>query len=191
MQPQYLVVTFAAMAVASHNIMALPQVKREVLQPRQTLSIPDISSECQSAALDVIGSIPTPPPALVSDVAENPQTDPCSTYEAPSSLSSDYASYSSEVISWYSSHESDLVSALSACPELSSYASLLPVCSTAYSGALSSIAAQTTGTATSSTATNTPGAAGDSTSTTDNAAPRETGMALAAMAGFGLFAAAM
>ncbi|KLO98284.1 Uncharacterized protein Y057_13426 [Fusarium fujikuroi] len=64
---------------------------------------------------------------------EHDPTDPCS-FSTPASLSKDYASYSSQILSWYSKNEDEIKSALSECPELSQYATAVPVCATAALG---------------------------------------------------------
>ncbi|KAI9152226.1 hypothetical protein HJFPF1_09453 [Paramyrothecium foliicola] len=200
--------SLAASAAASANLMALPQVKRG-LSPRQTESLPlPTNAECATAAISLLGSLPTPPPAIVSDVATNPQTDPCS-FNTPSALTSEYSSYSSELLSWVSANEGDLSSVLSQCPELSSYASQVPICSTAYP-ALANATATTPGgsSATESSGSDSTGAAGSdasggsgsdatgsdgssATPTGESGASRQTGAALFALAAAGLVAIAL
>jgi hypothetical protein len=109
--------------------MAHPIMKRGALEARQTglPSLGDISEECQSAVLDLAQGIPTPAPEIVSDLLENPQTDPCS-FSTPASLSSEYEAYSSSILSWYGKNQDDIMSAVKECPELSQFASLVPVC---------------------------------------------------------------
>ena len=120
---------------ASANFMAHAEMKRELLQPRATAtdSSDGISTECQTALLDIYSSLPSPPPEIVSDAVEHPQTDPCS-FSTPASLSKEYASYSSEVVAWYSSNQGEIQSVLSECPILSQYATMVPVCETGAAG---------------------------------------------------------
>lgn len=183
--------------------MIHPQMKREMLEPRQTL--PDLSPSCTSALLGIYSSIPTPPARLVTAFADG-NGNPCSA-TVPSSLSSEFSDYQGSVRNWYSSSSDDVSSALSGCPELSSLATLLPVCVTSYLGGG---AASGSGTDTASGATNTGGsstgeesansqtmdtgssATGASATGTDTgAAPRETGFAVAALAAAGAIAAAL
>lgn len=119
---------------ASSNPMAHAEMKREILQPRQTDVTGGISTECQTALLEVYSSLPSPPPEILSDAIENPQTDPCS-FSTPASLSEEYASYQSEVLSWYSENEDEIQSVLEECPILSQYATMVPVCPTDLGGA--------------------------------------------------------
>lgn len=119
---------------ASANFMAHAEMKREVLQPRQTDVTGGISTECQTALLEVYSSLPSPPPEILSDAIENPQTDPCS-FSTPASLADEYSSYSAEVVSWYAENEDEINSVLEACPILSQYATMVPVCPTDLGGA--------------------------------------------------------
>jgi hypothetical protein len=131
---QSIILTSLLATAVSANFMAHPLMKRDLLAPRATApAVGGITEECQTAILDVYKTLPTPPPAIVSDLTENPQTDPCS-FSTPASLSKDYASYSSQILSWYSKNEGEIKSALSECPELSQYATAVPVCATAALG---------------------------------------------------------
>ncbi|KAF5990288.1 hypothetical protein FBULB1_115 [Fusarium bulbicola] len=131
---QSIILTSLLATAVSANFMAHPLMKRDLLAPRATApAVGGITEECQTAILDVYKTLPTPPPAIVSDITENPQTDPCS-FSTPASLSKDYASYSSQILSWYSKNEDEIKSALSECPELSQYATAVPVCATAALG---------------------------------------------------------
>jgi hypothetical protein len=128
-----------ASAVSANSFMAHPLMKRDLLAPRATDAVmptaaagglvDGLSGECQSAILDVYKTLPTPPPAVLSDLMENPQTDACD-FTVPSSLSKDYASYSSKIVSWYGEYEDEISSAIQECPELAQYASAIPVCAT-------------------------------------------------------------
>ncbi|KAK2688577.1 uncharacterized protein FRV6_06670 [Fusarium oxysporum] len=131
---QSIILTSLLATAVSANFMAHPLMKRDLLAPRATApAVGGITGECQTAILDVYKTLPTPPPAIVSDLTKNPQTDPCS-FSTPASLSKDYASYSSQILSWYSKNEDEIKSALSECPELSQYATAVPVCATAALG---------------------------------------------------------
>ncbi|KAF4987463.1 hypothetical protein FGRMN_10366 [Fusarium graminum] len=130
-----IVASLLASAVSANSFMAHPLMQRDLLAPRATdepaipSSIDDISDECQDAILDVYKTLPTPPPAVVSDLMENPQTDPCD-FTVPSSLSKDYDSYSSKIVSWFGEYKDEIFSAIEECPELAQYATAVPVCST-------------------------------------------------------------
>ncbi|KAH7486783.1 hypothetical protein FOMA001_g4088 [Fusarium oxysporum f. sp. matthiolae] len=110
---QSIILTSLLATAVSANFMAHPLMKRDLLAPRATApAVGGITGECQTAILD---------------------TDPCS-FSTPASLSKDYASYSSQILSWYSKNEDEIKSALSECPELSQYATAVPVCATAALG---------------------------------------------------------
>jgi len=124
------IASLLATAVSANvNFMANPIMKRGALEPRQTglPSLGDITPECQSAVLDLAQGIPTPAPEIVSDLLENPQTDPCS-FSTPASLSAEYSSYSADIISWYGENSGDIMSAIKECPELAQFASMVPIC---------------------------------------------------------------
>ncbi|CAG7557918.1 unnamed protein product [Fusarium equiseti] len=125
-----IIASLLATAVSANvNFMANPIMKRAALEPRQTglPSLGDITPECQSAVLDLAQGIPTPAPEIVSDLLENPQTDPCD-FSTPASLSSEYAAYSADIISWYGENSGDIMSAIKECPELAQFASMVPIC---------------------------------------------------------------
>jgi hypothetical protein len=134
MQTTFILATLAGSALANIN-MAHPMLKRSVndLAPRQTDSgIPDISPECQTAVLDVVKTLPTPPPEILSEEMKNPQqvTDPCK-FTTPASLSDEYASYSSELLDWYNDNSKSLSSIFSLCSDLTAAAGdLVAFCST-------------------------------------------------------------
>ncbi|KAM0345590.1 hypothetical protein ACHAPU_006243 [Fusarium lateritium] len=150
-----IVASLLASAVSANSFMAHPLMKRDLLAPRATdeaiPSIDGISGECQSAILDVYQTLPTPPPAVVSDLMENPQTDPCD-FTVPSSLSKDYASYSSKVVSWFGEYQDEIVSAVGECPELAQYATAIPVCASGLMGGSPSAIASGSATASGSVA---------------------------------------
>ncbi|KAL6883159.1 hypothetical protein HDV57DRAFT_477633 [Trichoderma longibrachiatum] len=194
-----LLLTLAASASAAIDYMAIPQVRDLLPAPTPISRINNLArdasndAECASSALDLLQSIPTPPPALLSDLSksvESQQTDPCK-MSFPASLSADVSSYSSEVLSWYSGHEAELTSLAKECTAAQSYTGLVNVCTKdGSSGSGSSGASETTASAPSSgTAGAATKTAGASTATSTNAgAARETGMAFAALAAAGIAA---
>jgi hypothetical protein len=181
-----ILLSLAASAAAQAHIAA-----RQTNNPSASLDVPG-GLGCATAALGLISSLPTPPPAIVSDAITNPQTNPCS-FSAPSSLSSDYSRYSSELLSWASANEDELASVISECPQISSYASMVPICSTELNGALSSVLGNATGSATDatgSTGTETSAApTGSTTDAGDSGASRQGGAAAVALAVAGVVAA--
>ncbi|KAL7929361.1 hypothetical protein V8C35DRAFT_315802 [Trichoderma chlorosporum] len=190
-----LLLTLVASASAAVDFMAIPHVRRELGLPRATPvnEARDADpSKCASEALSIAQSLPTPPPQLVSDIASNPQTDACK-FTVPASLSKEYASYSSELLSWYSGHKDELTSLASDCSVLKSYTSLVnTACSTDGSSGSgpNTAAAAPTGSASASgsdsgSASKTSGGAAKSTNA---GAARETGMAFAALAAAGIAA---
>ncbi|KAH9908463.1 hypothetical protein F4778DRAFT_348873 [Xylariomycetidae sp. FL2044] len=96
---------------------------------------PEVNTGCQSALSQILplySSLPTPPPAILT--AGLP-TDPCATPSLTGDAAAQYTSYSSEVLSWYTSHSAELQSALAECTQLMDYATGVPVCSTMMGGA--------------------------------------------------------
>ncbi|KAH6605453.1 hypothetical protein Trco_007160 [Trichoderma cornu-damae] len=132
-----LLLAFVASASAAVDYMAIPHVRRELnILPRATPASQDSvddTSKCASEALDFVGSLPTPPPQILSDLTQNPQTDPCD-FTVPKSLSAEYSSYEAEVLTWFSSHKSELSSLVSECSDLTSYTSLINVCTSGAGG---------------------------------------------------------
>ncbi|PFH63154.1 hypothetical protein XA68_17263 [Ophiocordyceps unilateralis] len=105
-------------------LAAMPLLERRAhhnpLLPRQTgTAISGISQECLVAAESVLGSLPSPPPEVQSAILKDPQTNPCD-FTTPSSLTSEFSSYSSVLASWASSNENKLT----ACSALSSLGAL-------------------------------------------------------------------
>lgn len=129
MQSVVIASLLATAVSANVNFMANPIMKRAAIEPRQTglPSLGDITPECQSAVLDLAQGVPTPAPEIVSDLLENPQTDPCD-FSTPASLSAEYSSYSADIISWYAKNSEDIMSAVKECPELAQFASMVPMC---------------------------------------------------------------
>ncbi|KAL7811366.1 hypothetical protein V8C26DRAFT_408884 [Trichoderma gracile] len=184
-----LLLTLAASASAAINYMAIPQVRDLLPAPTPVAHNLNLArdatddAECASSALDLLQSLPTPPPDLLSDLsksAQQQQTDPCK-ISFPASLSDDVSSYSSKVLSWYSGHEAELTSLAKQCTAAQSYTGLVNVCTDDDSSGSGSAASKTAGAA-SKTA-----GAGAATSTNVGAA-HETGMAFAALAAAGIAA---
>ncbi|GFP57612.1 hypothetical protein ACSS6W_010042 [Trichoderma asperelloides] len=183
----------STIAILSLVASASAALDVRALLPRATSTSSDDAGKCASEALSIVSSLPTPPPAIVSDLTEHPQTDPCKISIA-SSLSADYSSYEAKVLSWFSSHKDELTSLASDCSALASYTSLVPVCSNSlFSAAGATGAAATTGGAattgaahTGSSSSKATGAPKSGTSTAGGA--RETGMGLAVLAAAGLVA---
>ncbi|UKZ72263.1 uncharacterized protein TrAtP1_013205 [Trichoderma atroviride] len=183
----------SAIAILSLAASASAALNVHALLPRATGTLSDSdASKCASEALSIVSSLPTPPPAIVSDLTEHPQTDPCKLSVA-SSLSADYSSYEAKVLSWFSSHKDELTSLASDCSALASYTSLVPVCSNSLVAAAGASGATTSGAAaptsgaaapTGSGASKSSGAPKSGTSTAGGA--RETGMGLAVLAAAGL-----
>ncbi|KAH8694521.1 hypothetical protein BGZ61DRAFT_478128 [Ilyonectria robusta] len=184
MQSKILLSTLLASA-ASANFMAHPNMKREIEARATATATGILSDECQSAILDVYSDVPTPPAEIVSDLLDHPQTDPCH-FSTPASLSKEYASYSSEVVSWYDKNKGALSSALSECPALSSYATGIDACETGSGSGSGSKASSDSGSeakATGTSGSDKASATGSSSSSSPTgAASRQTGMAVAAMA---------
>lgn len=186
-----------AAALVSTVSAHLPAIaKREFLENRQEQ---DLDESCVSAINDVMPlyeSLPIPSDDLLSITLP---ADPCATPELTGSLSSEYSSYTSELMDWYSSNSAALSSAMAECTSLADYESELPVCSSAAAAASattteagkttaapgsssagpSSTSGFTTATTTSGASASTGTASSSSSSSTTiataNAAPRETG----------------
>ncbi|KND92424.1 hypothetical protein TOPH_02960 [Tolypocladium ophioglossoides CBS 100239] len=206
MQSKLVLLALAASVSAHVNYMAAMPVERDELNllPRQTLD-----SKCLSAAQQIASSLPTPPPAIVSEVTNHPVTDPCH-FSVPASLSKEFSSYESELQS-FASKNKDL---LDACTELSQFNTITVCGKVVTNGAGATTATKTTsagasaasasgssaggssggssGSASgSSGSTATGSAAGSQSTSTKNAGARETGMAMAAVAAAGFALAAL
>ena len=211
---QFFLVSLAVSAVSVSALELFPghQYIKHGLAARQTASSDDADysayySEalaCATALQSVYDGLPTAPPAIASFAATVSIDNPCSvTY--PASIESAVSSYVSAVEDWYSSHSSEIESALSECPTYSGVGESSfggDVCSTGIIGGGGTAAtttaddATTTGKTTKATTTGaaTTGAATTATGTTTagaaqatNAGNRETGgVAAAAMAVVGV-----
>ncbi|KAK2778614.1 infection structure specific protein [Colletotrichum kahawae] len=166
-----LVAAIAGSAVAVMDVRP-DRVRRDLL-PRQT----DASADpCLNALATVYSNAPTPPPKLVSyEMTASAQTDPCSV-TVPSDLSSDYASYTSAVLSWVDANSASIASALSQCSTLTDLSTEIPVCTATSAGSGGSKATGTAG--------------GSGGTGSKNAGPRETGMVAAVVAAAGFVGAA-
>lgn len=182
-------------AVASAQLP--PIVRRDFLvQARETATLDDACQTAIASVLPIYSEIPTPPLDLLSATLP---ADPCETPSFSGSLASEYSSYTSEILEWYSSNSAELLSALASCAELSSYATEVPVCSKDTPYHTSVIEATTTEGSYSTGAASGAGKTGAEYSTTAAAsspsrvstagAARETGLIAAAIAGAGFLAA--
>lgn len=181
MQSKIILATSLLATVASaDNFMVHPQMRRD-LEARATATQTSIFDSCEQAILSAYSDVPTPPADIISDALNNPQTDPCH-FSTPASLSKEYKSYSSEIMSWYSDHSKDIADALSSCPTLSNYATIVPTCD---KGSKNS-EATATATSGSNSADSTKSS---SSSEKTGAASRNAGMAAAAVAAAGFVVA--
>ncbi|KAM0246088.1 hypothetical protein ACHAQJ_010340 [Trichoderma viride] len=139
------------------------------------------NTKCATEVLSLVANLPTPPPALASQLVEHPQTDACKIV-VPSSLSADFSSYTAEVLSWYSSNEAEISSLASDC-SIGSLTSMVPSCSN------TAAVAAPTGKGSNSTVPTAPSAPKSTSSTAGGA--RETGMGFAVLAAAGLAAAVL
>ncbi|KAI1491556.1 hypothetical protein F5X96DRAFT_630955 [Biscogniauxia mediterranea] len=181
-----------AAALVSTASAHLPAVaKREFLQSRQDQD-QDIDAACVSAVnavMPLYDSLPNPPDDLLSVTLP---AEPCATPTFTGSLASEFSSYTSEVMDWYSSNSAAINSAIASCTSLADYEFEVPVCSSsgaAGASATTTEAASTTATPGSSSSgpTSTSGTSSSSSSSstvtpTANAAPRETGYVMVAAA---------
>ncbi|KAI0447685.1 hypothetical protein F4803DRAFT_558748 [Xylaria telfairii] len=196
----------AAVVIGTATAQVPAIAKRDFLESRQLDSgLPDgldVDPKCQSALTAVstlYTSLPTPAADLLSVTLP---TDPCVTPTFTGKLESEWNSYTSAALQWYSSHSDELLNFVTACSGLidGSQATDLPVCSSdlASPGASTTPAQTTTGSSSASTITGvaSSGAASSSgagasagasqstspssTVSTPNAAPRETGFVFAA-----------
>ncbi|KAF9874614.1 infection structure specific protein [Colletotrichum karsti] len=170
------VAALAGSAVAAISNPHPDHIRRDIL-PRQTETMAS-ADPCLNALATVYANAPTPPAKVVSYEMTAPvQTNPCSV-TVPSDLSSDYASYTSAVLSWVDSNSASIASALSQCSTLTDLTTEVPVC-TATGGSGGSKA--------------TGGAGGSSSGGTKspNAGPRETGVVAVVVAAAGIVGAAL
>ena len=160
---------------------------------RQAPPTPSIDMTCITALLSIESSLPTPPPALLSyEMTASVPSDPCA-FTPPGDLGPAYSSYSKEIISWYSAHSAELSSALAHCPTLSGFDTATDnFCASTPPAAgktTNAPAGKTTGPAATDAAGTTGSSGTGATSVSKAGAPRETGMAVAAIAAVGLLGA--
>ncbi|KAI1740798.1 hypothetical protein F4680DRAFT_417848 [Xylaria scruposa] len=188
--------------------------KRDFIQDRQLdgVTIAPSCSSALSAVSTLYDSLPTPPADLVTATLP---ADPCVTPSFTGKLQSEYVSYTSSALQWYSSNSAQLESFLTACSDLvgGAAATGLPVCSSYLTGLTSAVQTTTSARATgysvsptltratssgpvstgaSSTASRSGTSSGAPASTSapaKGAASRETGFALAAVAAAGVMGA--
>ncbi|KAI0011235.1 hypothetical protein F4779DRAFT_234342 [Xylariaceae sp. FL0662B] len=179
---------FLAGAFTAASAQVPDLAKRDILEGRQ-----ELDAQCQSALTQVAplySDLPTPPPALLT---MSLPSDPCATPTLTGDAASQFSSYTSEALVWYSSHSAELSSALDSCSELASYAASVPVCSAAVNATATMTSAGSISATSSSsgdapaTSDTTGGPSSPTTAVPVNAAPRETGlvgMVAIAAAGF-------
>ncbi|KAI0549308.1 hypothetical protein F4679DRAFT_547537 [Xylaria curta] len=188
--------------------------KRDFIQDRQLngVTIAPSCSSALSAVSTLYDSLPTPPADLASVTLP---ADPCVTPSFTGKLQSEYVSYTSSALQWYSSNSAQLESFITACSDLvgGAVATGVPVCSSYLTGLTSAVKTTTSARATgysvsptltratssgpvstgaSSTASRSGTSSGAPASTSapaKGAASRETGFALAAVAAAGVMGA--
>lgn len=211
MHSQLVIAALAASVSASANLFpAHMAIRRDLLVARQTDSSDTPTAtglsdtECQASLLAIATELPMPDGDLLEWEQEQTGTDPCSITDVPSSLASEYTSYTDAVLSWYAESSSELYAALSACPQYAGAASEVAVCTSSLSaaeatttgsasgasatgsGSSASATGSSTGTATQSGSSSSTGTASGSASSsveTAGAAVREVGIVGAVLAG--------
>jgi hypothetical protein len=199
-------ILFTSAAFAAGTYAALPNVEyvQAIVRDVTTVSHPrslqrrDDCSDAQEDLVNLINDDPLPLPdaKYISDLASYAQDNDIPTpvgCEEPTytgELAKDASSYSSEFMSWWDSHTTDLQSVYSACSDDSAFASSLSEIATGCSSLLTDV-------------TGTPKSGGDDSSDDsdssdnkgsddddkDDAAPKTGAAAVAAMAVAGLVAA--
>jgi hypothetical protein len=144
-----------------------------------------------SSLATLLTDLPQPGSALSSYLvtAVTTLTDPCN-LNIPASISSDFYVYESSVVSFFSSHSSQILSAVSACPTLTSLV-VNPTCSTKTSGGASGGSGGATATATGTATATKTSSPSNVSSAGANMGPRETGIAAALIAAAGAIGAAV
>ncbi|KAI1153913.1 hypothetical protein F4825DRAFT_413346 [Nemania diffusa] len=193
---------------ATAQVPAIAQRDFIIIERRQDDAL-NIDPQCSSALAAVstlYDTLPTPAADLLSASVTLP-TDPCATPSFTGKLESEWVSYTSAALGWYSANSGALNSFITACSGLvDDSATGLPVCSTDLpgAGAATTTAAVTTtaasagqtsasagntssptatGASTSASAAGSPSAAQSSAASSTastGAAPRETGFVVAA-----------
>ena len=115
--------TFMLTAVTASLVPAAAYLNPRTLT--STADYPDItySDECLDGLMSMAADAPYPPSAILDwetqtqNLAVLATGGPCAIQTAiPSSLSSEWASYQSEVMSWYTANEGEISSVLAQCP---------------------------------------------------------------------------
>ncbi|POS78743.1 hypothetical protein DHEL01_v202864 [Diaporthe helianthi] len=202
MYSQLVITALVATASASnnlfpgHNLLVARQTTDAGAAPTGTSGgLSD--SECQESLLSIATELPNPSDDLLEWEMSQAGTDPCSVTSIPASLSSQYSSYTDAVWSWYSESSSELIAAISACPQYAGAVSDVQVCTeVTMTGASAnptvSVVTQTdgsepsttTGSAATGSSTSTPsGSASQSAETTAGAPLLEAGIVGAVLAG--------
>ncbi|KAI0189739.1 hypothetical protein EV127DRAFT_101519 [Xylaria flabelliformis] len=205
----------AATIVGAATAQIPAVAKRDFIQDRQLdgVTIAPSCSSALSAVSTLYDSLPTPPADLASVTLP---ADPCVTPSFTGTLQSEYVSYTSSALQWYSSNSAQLESFITACSDLvgGAAATGLPVCSSYLTGLTSAVQTTTSARATgysvsptltratssgpvstgaaSSTASRSGTSSGAPASTSapaKGAASRETGFAFAAVAAAGVMGA--
>lgn len=182
MHSQLVLAALAASVSASANLFpGHMAIRRDLLVARQTTAdAPSATSgglsdtECQATLLAIATDLPIPDGDLLEWEQSQSGTDPCSVTEVPSSLSSEFTSYTDAVLSWYAESSSELYAALSECPQYAGAVSEVAVCT-------SSLSAEATATGSASNATGTSGsgssASASGSSATQSGSSSSTGTA--------------
>lgn len=198
MHSQLVLAALAASVSASANLFpGHMAIRRDLVVARQTTAdAPSATSgglsdtECQATLLAIATDLPMPDGDLLEWEQEQTGTDPCSVTEVPSSLASEFTSYTDAVLSWYAESSSQLYAALSECPQYAGAVSEVAVCTeslsaeataTGTSGSGSSASASGSS-ATQSGSSSSTGTASSSAETA-GAAVREVGIVGAVLAG--------
>ncbi|PHH93105.1 hypothetical protein CDD83_957 [Cordyceps sp. RAO-2017] len=160
-------------AAAIDYSAAMPILERRAdIVPRQTdgpsLGGLSVSGPCISVASSVFGSIPTPPPEIQPELVKAAGSDLCK-FTPPASLTNQFSSYSSQLVSWISENESKLSPCSGALSQISAVAG--SSCSSIPGAA-----------ATASGGSNSGNAANGEARSGSAAAPRQSGIAVAAAA---------
>lgn len=184
MHSQLVIMALAASASANLFPAHVP-IRRDFLAARQTDTASATGSsddQCQATLLSFASTLPDPGNDLLDWEESQTDLDPCSATGVPATLTSQYTSYTNAVLSWYSASSSELLAALSACPQYAdAAASQVDVCTSglgAAATASSGANASPTGSGSSgSTAATASGSSGASSSATKSGSSSSTGSA--------------
>ena len=169
MRVQIIVASLAAGSALGQDVAHAPVTKparTQHLQARQTdsnidlgiLDILDVSEECTRAVMDILPQLPQPDEEVLANEQASPYFgDPC-IKSTPASLSSEYAEWTKTSESWIQAHTSEVSAFEEACPSLTD---LVKVCSESNEASSDDE---------------------DNEDAEDGAAPRQTGIAIGALA---------